>query len=789
MPAARRRPFPCRELRPTRHGSVNSTRRSTPSRRRAWALRASTAWMPAAPLFWSAEIVDTTIIERLARLRGIGDAYHDYRGELRYFSLETKKNLLRAMGCNVDEPAAAALELARLEMARWRKLLPPVAAARSVRIGVEVNIAAREFGSALRWSVRFEDGTRHTGMTSTADCPEVWRGEVEGSWITRRRLELPFDLPAGYHELEAKIATGAAAGAAGGAPDRCLLIVSPPRCFEPASITAGRRLWGIAVQLYTLRSRDNWGIGDFNDLRSLIRWVAPHGAGFIGLNPLHALAPADPDRSSPYSASSRHFLNILYIAVPSVPEFAECARARAAVDDPQFLERLHGLRSANLVDYRGVADAKFEILELLFHEFRDRHLSPATDRGQRFRAFVAGGGALLQAHARFDALDQHFRATLATASGWLSWPEEYRDVNGRAARGFAAAHPLQVEFYLYLQWLAHDQLVNAQALARELGMPIGLYGDYAVGSNPSGSETWVEQSSYRMGAEIGAPPDPLALKGQGWGIPPQDPFVMETQRLQGFVHLIRNNMCYYGALRLDHVMSLFRLWWVAAGDSPTEGAYVHYPLDQLLTVLALESARAACLVVGEDLGVVPDEMRRAMPEFGLYHYKVLLFEKDAGRFRRPDEYVPRALGTVTTHDMPTLRSYWEGRDIDLRRARNLYTSLDVQNGVMREREHDRELLLGALQEQGLQPAQPAALSEPFTEELANALHVYLARSRSLLVSLQIEDLLGMIDPVNVPGTDREYPNWRRKLTADIEDMITRQDLDESFASVGRARGA
>ena len=724
--------------------------------------------------------MDPTLVEKLARLRGIGDAYHDYRGDLRYFSLKTKTDILRAMGCRVDDPAALAADLREAEITRFRRLLPPIASARGAHAGIDLNISARDFGASLIWTVNLEDGSHCEGAVSTAACREIWRGEVDGSWITRRRLELPVALPPGYHELEVKIAN---------VVTRCSLVVSPPECFEPAAVVSGRRVWGMAVQLYTVRSRDNWGIGDFSDLKSLIRWLAPHGAGFIGLNPLHALAPADPLRSSPYSASSRHFLNILYIAVPLVPEFAGCARARAAVDDPQFVERLQGLRSASLVDYRGVADAKFEVLELLFHYFRDQHLNPATDRGQRFRAFVAGGGTLLQAHARFDALDQHFHATRAAPSGWLSWPEEYRDLHGVAARGFAAAHPLQVEFYLYLQWLAHDQLVSAQALARDLGMPIGLYGDYAVGSNPSGSETWVDQSSYRMGAEIGAPPDPLALKGQGWGIPPQDPFVMETQRLQGFVHLIRNNMRYYGALRLDHVMSLFRLWWVAAGDSPTDGAYVHYPLEQLLTVLALESARAACLVVGEDLGVVPDEMRRAMPEFGLYHYKVLLFEKDAGRLRRPDEFVPRALGTVTTHDMPTLRSFWEARDIELRQRLNLYPSPDIQNEVMRERDQDRTALLAALREQGLQPAAPAAPAEPFTHELATALHVYLARSRCRLVSLQIEDLLGMVDPVNVPGTDREYPNWRRKLTADIEDMTMRQDLEESFAAVGRARGA
>jgi 4-alpha-glucanotransferase len=731
-------------------------------------------------LYWSADIVDMTLIERLARLHGIGDAYHDYRGELRYFSLETKQELLRAMGCAVDDPAALASELSRLEVQLWRRFLPPVAVTHSERIGVDVNVTAREFGSTLLWSVRFEDGTRRDGVTSTADCAEIWRGEVEGSWITRRRLELPFDLPAGYHALEAKIAGGASA--------HCLLIVSPPQCYEPAAVVSGRRLWGMAVQLYTLRSGDNWGVGDFNDLQTLIRWAASHGAGFVGLNPLHALAPADPGRSSPYSASSRHFLNVLYIAVPRVPEFQECAAARERLAEPAIAERLRDLRSGEWVDYQGVADLKFDILALLYREFCDRHLAAATARARAFRAFVAAGGLLLQNHARFDALDRYFRATLRAASGWLSWPAEYRDVNGSAAGEFAVAHPREVEFYAYLQWLAHEQLCDAQVLARELGMPIGLYGDYAVGANPSGSETWEDQISYRMGAEIGAPPDPLALMGQGWGIPPQDPIVMQSQSLRGFVRLIRNNMRYYGALRLDHVMSLFRLWWVAAGRSPSEGAYVHYPLQQLLTVLSLESARSGCLVVGEDLGVVPDEMRQAMPDFGLYHYKVLLFEKLEGRFRRPEEYTRRALATATTHDMPTLRSYWEGRDIELRRRLNLYPSDEIERDVVRERECDRELLLAALAEQGLRPQRPATSQDAFTAELAQALHLYLARSATVMVAVQIEDLLGMTEPVNVPGTDKEYPNWQRKITADIEDMASRVDLAAYLDAINAARG-
>jgi 4-alpha-glucanotransferase len=723
--------------------------------------------------------VDVSLIERLARICGVGDAYHDYRGELRHFTLETKIAILRAMGAPLDDAAALAQELARRENARWRALLPPVAAFNGGSVGVDLNIAAVDFGATFSWSVDVERGGRHTGSRSTADCPESWRGEVAGSWITRRRFELPIELPPGRHILEVRLGTAAAS--------RCTLVISPQRCYEPQAIRDGRRLWGVAVQLYTVRSRENWGIGDFGDLEALIRWLAPRGAGFIGLNPLHALAPADPERASPYSASNRHFLNVLYISVPAVAEYSASSDARTRVGAAEFAIRLQALRDTPLVDYRGVAAAKLEILDILFREFRVRHLALGTERAAAFAAFVASSGTPLQLHARFDALDEHFCATRGSASGWLSWPEEFQDPNGRAASRFAVENADRVQFHLYLQWLAHEQLTRAQALARELGMPLGLYGDYAVGTHPSGSETWSDRTSFCLGAEVGAPPDPLALRGQGWGLPAPDPAAMTSDRLEGFSSLIRDNMRYYGALRLDHVMSLFRLWWVPAGRPPTEGAYVHYPLHQLLAVLCLESARHACVVVGEDLGVVPDEMRRAMPEFGLYHYKVLLFEQDNGRFRAPGEFVRQALATVTTHDMPTLRSYWEGRDIDLRHELNLYPSAELEAAVREARDRERTALLAALGEQGLAPDAPASPAEPFTAQLANALHVYLARSSAVLAAVQIEDLLGMVEPVNVPGTHREYPNWQRKLSADLEDAAASGDLDRCFEDFRRAR--
>ena len=266
------------------------------------------------------------------------------------------------------------------------------------------------------------------------------------------------------------------------------------------------------------------------------------------------------------------------------------------------------------------------------------------------------------------------------------------------ARAFEAAHAEAVEFYAWLQWLADEQLGAAQRLARELGMAIGLYGDYAVGVNPSGAETWSDQALYRKGAGVGAPPDALALKGQDWGIPPQDPNVLVAEQYRPFRHLIAANMRHFGALRLDHVMALFRQWWVPVGLGATDGGYVHYPLDDLMSVLALESERHACLVVGEDLGTVPPEMSHAMAERAVYSYRVLLFEKSAdGSFHRPDEYPRRAIATVTTHDLPTLNGYWSASDIELRQRLHLYPSDEVRQRVQRERVLDRAALLAALE--------------------------------------------------------------------------------------------
>ncbi len=724
-----------------------------------------------------------SLLDSLARSRGIGDAYHDYRGELRPFSARTKTAILAAMGCNVTDAAAVQREIDEFESSRWRALLPPVAVLRPGRTGVVVAVPASQLEQPLAWIATAADGKQRRGSVRAGDLQELERRDLDGRTITRRLLTLPEDFPRGYHALEASQPAGPHGD--------CTLIVAPARCFEPKALATGEKLWGVAVQLYTLRSRDNWGIGDFADLEYVVRRSALHGAAFVGLNPLHALFPANPQHFSPYSPSTRHFLNVLYVALPRVPEFAECAEARQRAASPAFRAEIERLRAAENVDYAGVTAAKLPLLRLVYDHFVREHLARGTARARAFLAYQEERGESLRLHALHDAIDAHLRAEdPGRYWGWPVWPAELRHPGNIGVQVFAAANAENVRFHAWLQWVADEQLATVQRLAAELGMPVGLYGDYAVGVNPAGSETWSDQSVYRMGAGVGAPPDPLALKGQDWGIPPQDPHALVAARLRPFRSLVAANMRHFGALRLDHVMALFRQWWVPAGLGATEGGYVHYPLDDLMSVLALESERARCLVVGEDLGTVPDEMRRAMAEYAVYHYKVLLFEKSGdGSFLRPADYVRRSIATVTTHDLPTLRGWWEGRDLALRDRLNLFPGEEIRRHVHDERGRDRAQLLAALAACGLQPQSATSGDAPFSDELARAIQLFLARSAAALAVLQVEDLIGMTDPVNVPGTSTEHANWQRKVTDGIEDVFEDEAIAQFLEDVQFARSS
>jgi 4-alpha-glucanotransferase len=668
------------------------------------------------------------LIERLARARGIGDAYHTYQGELRHFSLTTKAAILRAMHCSLDAAPALQAQIDESEAAHPSGLLGDVVVSRPGARIARINTPAIEQNARLRWTVRLEDGSERSGEARAWDLPERGSHSREGRWHVLRDLPLPADLPSGYHRLQVDLEFAGR--------ESCALIVAPDKCHEPAELVCGAKSWGVAVQLYALRSADNWGIGDFTDLAILLRHAADAGARFVGISPVHALFPADPTLYSPYSASSRHALNVMFIDVSNVLEVQSSRRAQALMADAGFRARLARVRAATHIDYPAVASLKMSVLDAAYDRFRTEHLARHTARAAACRGFLRERGEAMRLHTLFDAIDTHLRRHHGTAAGWHNWPEEYRRPDSEAVRRFAQTHADEVDFHGYLQWLAAEQFGAVRSLARELGLAIGIYGDYAVGVNASGSETWSDQTLYCMGASIGAPPDPLGPAGQEWGIPPQDP-------------------------------------------------YVHYPLEDLLAVVALESHRNQCLVVGEDLGVVPDEIRRALPEFGVYHYKVVMFEQKNGEFVPPGAYTRHALATVTTHDLPTLHGWWSGHDIDLWEKLEFYADSSVAAQARAERGAARERLLRALRREGLWPED--AVVPEYSAPLGQAVHVYLGRSQAALVTVQLEDMIGMLEPVNLPGTSTEYSNWTRRMTASASEIFARDDVRALAAAMHAAR--
>jgi 4-alpha-glucanotransferase len=722
-----------------------------------------------------------SVLDRLARLYGIGDPYRDFRGELREVARGSRLAILAALGVETSDERSLQTAIDAFETARWMRMLPPVVVATAgSQSAAPVSIPLDLHASKLTWTITLESGAVHEGSVIIRDLRIEERGRLDKRSFIRSLVPLPTDLPLGYHRVAITLDTGLSGEAR--------LVVAPARCYQPTQIAAGQRVWGIAVQLYSLRSATNWGMGDFGDLRELIALAAPFGCGLIGLNPLHALMPADPSHISPYSPSSRQFLNVLYIAVEGVPEFAECEPARQRVAQPEFQSQLQTLRETTNVDYPGVARAKFEILRMLYEHFRAAHLQRGSDRGAAFTRYVEERGDPLRLHAVYDALDADFRLQGPQYWGWPSWPEEYRDPTSSAVNRFARERSQEVEYFLWLQWVAEGELTAAQRLARDSGMSIGLYGDVAVGANPGGSETWSNRHLYVHAASVGAPPDPLALKGQDWGIPPQSPLELRNQEYQPFMVMIRNNMRPVAALRLDHVMTLFRLWWVPRGMISAHGAYVHYPLQDLIAILALESVRHQCAVIGEDLGTVPEEVRLAMERYELNHYKVLLFERYAdGSFKPPGEYVRNSLATITTHDLPTLRGWWEAHDIALRERLSLYPSEAVRDEVRDARMRELPAMMQALQAQGLWHWQPDEELPPYSPALARAIQVYLGLSTANIAMVQIEDLIGMTDPVNVPGTDKEHANWQRKVTLNTRDILARDDVRDILMAMNRVR--
>ena len=720
-------------------------------------------------------------LQSLSRLAGIAPAYADIWGKEHEASEATQLALLQAMEAIRDEteaPDAVARELAR----SWQQIAPPVAvySEESVPYRLKLRFPAAAASETVHWRLAMEGGAARQGEFRPSELELLDSREVAGA----RHIEVAFDwherLPTGYHRFVVQ-PQGAANAAA------TTLIVAPERCYLPEALRGNGRTWGAAVQLYALRSARNWGIGDYTDLAAVVEQWGRRGAGVIGVNPLHALYPHNPAHASPYSPSSRRFRNVLYIDVEAVEDFAECEEARALVDSADFQSRLAAARGSELVDYPAVAALKFPVLERLYAHFRARQLRSDTARARAFRAFQAAGGTALRQHALYEALQQRFHEADPAVWGYPLWPEPYRNPRSAEVARFAEAHVERVEYYEYLQWLADRQLADAADCARLLGLEVGLYADVAVSIDSAGAEAWASQDCYVLGATLGAPPDEINLKGQNWGLPPMHPERLREAAYAPFIELLRANMRHAGAVRIDHVMGLARLFWIPRGRDGADGAYVGYPFDDLLGVLALESHRNRCLVIGEDLGTVPDDVRKGLQRTGVLSYRLLLFERTAeGDFKAPADYPVDALVTASTHDLPTLAGYWEGCDLQVRQALSLFPSEDVRAAQTISRAQDRARLALALERERLLPDGLNSMApQPLTAETLRAVQRYLARSPSRVLVAQLEDVLGVREQANLPGTTDEHPNWRRKLPLDLERIA----YDPRFVAFAEAMAA
>ena len=579
--------------------------------------------------------------------------------------------------------------------------------------------------------VRFGQPSR-TELKQAATFPVRWKivagvkviaeGETKDGAIA-----WPTDLPEGAFRLHLTDAASVS--------EEAPLIVTPSRAFGGDF----DRCWLIAVQLYGVRSKRNWGIGDFTDLEGLIELAAGLGADGVGLNPLHALFDDHPADCSPYSPNSRLFLNPLYIDVEKLDgvEVAGDAVPR--------------LRESALVDYVAVAALKWRALRSAFASFRTRS---GADR-QDFETFRGERAPLLSRFACFEVLRHRFN------KAWWEWPEQWRQPNDAAcAKLREGPDATEIEFVEFVQWIADRQLGGCQALARKLGMKVGLYLDVAVGVQAGGFDAWNEQEAISRHLSVGAPPDPLNTAGQNWGLAGFNAAGLEIRSFEPFREMLRASMRHAGAIRLDHVLGLKRLYLVPHGFAADNGAYVQMPFEALLAATALESVARRCVVIGEDLGTVPEGFREQMADWGIWSYLVMMFERDdQGRFRGVDYYRDNALVTFNTHDLSTYAGWRSFADLRLKR------SIGIDPG---ESDDARWQALSKLSDM--------LRGHGIDGHDLYAMLGFLARTKSRLLAISLEDLLGVIDQPNIPGTTDEHPNWRRRLPLALEEITAGIDV-------------
>jgi 4-alpha-glucanotransferase len=685
--------------------------------------------------------MNETAIHALARRAGIAVEWDDYAGKPHIVSIESIRRILAALGL----PCDTADELSHSAQSLKNHGAPPLVTA---TVGQPFDLPGMTEPIDGHVRVILEDGSSADLMT---------RAGAGG-------MRLPGIDIAGYHSVTI-------------GDEITTLAVAPTRCVTIADVAPHERTWGIAAQIYGLRGPGDCGIGDTAGVSALARQAAALRADALALSPVHALFAADPNHFSPYSPSSRLFYNPLYADARIV--FGE--RVDRAFDAAGLAALSYELEQQPLIDWPQATRAKMSALRYLFNDFAltDLAASEPTTRAKDFAAFRQAGGALLEDHARFEALHAHMLAADGAWS-WAEWPPAWRDPQSPQVANFAQSNQAEISFHCFLQWIADRSLDAAQRDAKDAGMRIGLVADLAVGMSGAGSHAWTSQNDILVGLEIGAPPDLYNTNGQNLGLTTFSPRALSASGFGPFIATLRAALRHAGGVRIDHAMGLLRLWVVPRGADAKEGAYLAYPIDDLMRLTALESHRHRAIVVGEDLGTVPPGFRQRLAANGIYGMRVLWFERERSRFTPPQAWSADTVAMTSTHDLPTVAGWWRGKDIETRVQLRLTADGDRETA---ERSKDRRALWRAFRR-----AKAAAGEVPSPHEtppVADAAVKFIAQAASELTLLPLEDALALDDQPNLPGTIDQHPNWRRRYPGSASDLLGKANLRRRLEPLSR----
>lgn len=718
-------------------------------------------------------------VDELAEKVGILPEF-ETDGIVYHTSFETKKALLEALGYSVDSPQSVKKELQTILEKPFKKALPPVlvVSCEEKNVDVPVCIKASETPETLKYEIVFEDGEKLSGEKNTSELPVLEKKIISQKIYEQRILTLSVPALLGYHTLKVSGDSVVKQG------QSMSLIVTPEKCYMPEMMRQGGKPWGFPVQLYALRSEHNWGIGDFSDLKEMTAAAKTLGADIVGINPINVSFMAKPEIASPYYSSCRMFLNPLYIDVMAVEEAKDCQDLQEYVSSKSFKTALKKARDAALVDYTAVAKLKIKAFEILFADFK----KASADRRKAFEEFCEKGGKDLQNAALYQVLADFFVKKKKNV-GFKSWGEKYASPDTKESIAFAKENVDKINYYKYLFWLADEQFQKVSDESERQGLGIGLYQDLAVGVASESAETWGAQDLFVTELSIGSPPDMFNANGQKWGVAPMRPDVMREEAYASYRRILSANMKRAGAVRIDHVMGLVRLYCMPDGG---DGAYIRYNVNDLIGIVALESHRNKCLVVGEDLGVVPDFFREILEKAGILSFRIFRYEQtEEGCYKPLSSYPRTALIASGTHDMPTLLGYWLETDLETAKQIGLIDD-EKKADVHKFRYKERFSMMEGLARTGRwfinQERYDEELDGQFLpDRLIEEVYSYLATAPCCLLLVQLEDLLEQKEQMNMPGTSNEYPNWRWKLTKTVAELCEDEDMKRICATIRRNR--